>query len=503
ADIILRPTTSFETSFNIVKRSESSVQVVDSFRVRMRYKDTNLGEDLGIVRTNDLASLPQGVLVQFDMCMMQGANPSTAMFYMVKKNNTGAEFALYDSINLSTLKVYTTDSSKVYPAEFTIQNRSGENAIGIAMQVTGTDTPFAEEILITFEDVNGKKYYAYTEASCYPQYSGESAEVTVGTVDEFLDAYSTIPGGTIYVKGGTYSFDFVHNRNGVKIVGIGDENNPTIFNGASNSAGPVLKLLNNENFSFEGITVDGRNKTRIGVYADQQSSLRVNDITVQNCSIGAICDSVYTGHFISYNLFKNNTIGFYIKYCYAALEENRFENNGTAIYISKDINDTVYIKNNTFIGNTTADIDNDSTSDISVSQNYFGTDENTASKPKIKEKNGCNNGRVFFSPYYTKVDRSEMDATLDGAQHNEDGSYTVPVDTSLGGGYLLGDQLFNEMKNSKDPVLVSVPLSAVNNGKMEVVAIWEFTTENVDSEADRPDGTNLEVTDTPSSEASS
>ena len=509
-------TTEFKGSFNIAIRNEDGTkQIVETFTSTVTYPtDTNLGVDsgFGVTFSEDPSMLSEGVPDSITYSNpLSSADPYVWNFYLVKANGTGVDYALYDDIDLKTFDVKLTNTENVKVLGCVTENMDGLPAIGCTLQIDPSSEVYAEEIFVSFQDYDGNTYYLYDNFTVYPEYEVANEDRTVGTVGEFIDAYNSMSSGTIYVKPGTYSFDFVHWRNNVRIVGLEENGCLPIFNGAENSTGPVITLkpavaTATENFAIYNIVVDGRG-SRVGIYATQDSSLFCQNLTVQNCTIGVTNDNLAGCCLVADSVFKNNGQAVYAKYAYTRITDNVFTDNGTAIVIGANHNDNVYIKNNSFINSTNYDVENYKTTKVSATQNYYGKSTSAHREPKVV---AYGTGKVFYSPYYIKMDRSLLRATLEGADVN-DNIFNVPVDTTIGNGAVLDDTIFDEMHKNNGKVQVTVPIKGnKNNGngraattedEGQVIAIWNFTNENGGISADRPEATNLIVTDALSDDA--
>ena len=240
---------------------------------------------------------------------------------------TKAAYALYDEIDVSSIKVQASDGELLKVKEFVTKTSDGKNAIGFKLGVnndTTDKTPKMEELKVSFKTNDGQEYFTYGILARNPMQEAQ-AEVTVDNVEDFLYYYNTsVNATTIYLESGTYSFDFVHNRDNIKV--LPKPGATVIFNGDPNTTNPVVTFDVANPAQFGDIIIDGRNQTKDGLYATENANMYASGFTIRNCNIAVQCNN-HRAFYANNSTYENNKIAIVTGYTagYTSIERNIFK----------------------------------------------------------------------------------------------------------------------------------------------------------------------------------
>lgn len=496
---------------------------------------TNLGETYGFGYPMH-GTLPEGMREMYsDLGVKDVTSTEKIRYNRVISKGVGypikVDSALYDDIDVSTFKAFTTKPDKINITYIT-KDEQGDNCIGINVEVDASE-PISEEIMVSFKDKAEKEYYLYDSVFIYEQPVYTSEERTVGNVADFIAAYTTMDKGTIYVKPGAYRFTtpFVHYRSTINIVGLTENNAKPVFYGPSNNTAPVITFKGGLwNSQVKNIIIDGES-TRIGVYGSNEkgvfTSFSINNVEIRNCTT-AIFNNTENGQTnVSDCVLRNNTHGIETNLVAPNVRNTLFEKNDVAVYIGEKTNQVPNIKNCSFVDNRT-DLETYRQYEISFQQNFFGvTNEEKEIVPKTAPEgspkgtpNGIPDiagdsmctGKVYYVPYYTSIDKDTLATTIAGAKVEEVAKfaaraaggttkYTLPVDLTANPASQMKSYIFEQIAKTPDndnDVIVEIPVTSVDG-----TVNWQFNNEHLAKEGFdfTKDITNIAVSDKLSTDA--
>ncbi|MBQ5325432.1 MAG: hypothetical protein J6J58_08280, partial [Oscillospiraceae bacterium] len=341
-----------------------------------------------------------------------GAEETEKAFYI--KN--GQLLALYDAVDISTLKIQSTNSANVKVNEF-YTAKGTENAIGFKLSITGTDKFVSELIKVSFKNKKtGADEQFYIPVICRDKEEAITTTATPAQAAQLQEIYDKFNGTILYLQEGEYATDLYMWRGNVTIKGLG---NGAVFTGSADTTKPILtfgyegygnvnsQMSGYNNFRmFTNIAIDGKNKTKIGLKVEDGIALNLMKSAPTN-GIGLDYINNCDVAILSTNQANSSTVNVY---------GLTFKNNKVAIKVGHSLgyavvgNHTKEILENNFIGNETDFEVTGENCKISIPQNFYA-DANGAVKA-----NGAptvvGTTAVDYMPYYTTADRDTVRAQL-------------------------------------------------------------------------------------------
>ncbi len=445
-----------------------------------------------------------------------GQDPHEYNIYLVKKSGDPVQYAfpLYEEVILSSLSVTSTNPSVVKVDSY-IGSIEGENAIGIKLKILDTSDAWREEIKVEFNSSgnNNLPHYKLTlPITCGEINKAETKEA--GSVDEFIAMNESMTGGFIYLEAGTYEMDVYRNR-GNKIFAAEGAEGKVFITGDPNNNGPII-VLGSDDEGIDGIVIDGGGK-RDGIYTNGQN-LNVSSSIIRNCPV-AIKETteMSKGFMVMNTLFEKNGVAIESNLRNLSVKECEFKENTTAIKVSGATYNAFEIIYSKFINNT-KDLDMSSDHDgLYIMQNYFEKEGTSISPKQAYAMEQGRIGKVYYSPFYTKSDLSELSADINGAikykETAEETNISIPVNTTNVATSVIDNAVFVEMQEKAAAgVSVTAELSVKEKVGEETkdTAIWSFNneegnllaaTDKTRTTATMPEKMDLKVTDTLSTEA--
>ena len=430
-----------------------------------------------------------------------GAEETEKAFYI--KN--GQLLALYDAVDISTLKVQSTNSANVKVNEF-YTAKGTENAIGFKLSITGTDKFVSELVKVSFKNKKtGADEQFYIPVICRDKEEAITTTVTPAQSAQLQEIYDNFNGTILYLQEGEYATDLYMWRGNVTIKGLG---NGAVFTGSADTSKPILtfgyegysningQMSGYNNFRmFTNIAIDGKNKTKIGLKVEDGIALNLMKSAPTN-GIGLDYINNCDVAIFSTNEANTSTVNVY---------GLTFKNNKVAIKVGHSLgyavvgNHTKEILENNFIGNETDFEVTGENCKISIPQNFYA-DANGAVKA-----NGAptvvGTTAVDYMPYYTTADRDTVRAQLSPVATAADAETeleflvnTMHTDKAV----KLDKTLFEQIYAVKDTAAYKVSVPVIQkNEKIDV--IWNFDSAKLS--AAQPDATTLKVTNILSAEA--
>ncbi len=484
-----------------------------------------------IVNDTEAAKIPAGSYTGVTAALSPkvGQEPYEYNVYIGKKSGDPVQyaFALYDDIrindttNSKEFKVTSSNNSRVKALSY-IDKIGEENVIGIKLKVLDTSKEWKEEIKIEFNDTNGNLHILKLPVTCEQPVSLNEAYVS--SVREFNDINRNNTGMFIYLSAGTYPMDVFRNKGNKIFAKKGDEGK-VFITGKENGTGPII-TLGSDDEGIKGIVLDGGG-TRDGVHTNGFNLNAEGGTVIKNCVTGIKeTGNMPKGFYVSGVTFENNVTAIEHSGKMLTITDSEFKKNTTAVKISSATYNMFNIKYNKFIDNTLAlDISSDHDR-LYIMQNYFEKDGASVSPKQAYTLAQGKTGKVYYSPFYTKYDFSELSADIEGAiqyptASESEKNISVPVDRTTVETAVMDSALFTEMRKKAEEnvdVTVEIPVKEITDKETNTsknTAIWSFNNaegnlakvpEETVAIADNdvvyiPATTNLVVTDKPSEEA--
>ncbi len=441
-------------------------------------------------------------------------------FYFADNSIEGSSHAiLFNKIDISSIRVQSTNEENVKITEFVTTDDNGNNVIGFKLDRKNLDKFYSELLKVTF-DYDGEEKVIYIPV--VNRDKEEQVSIQIGKDDlankTLQEIYDTFVGSVLYIEAGEYEEDLCMNRNNVKVEGVAKEEGGSrlvVLKGSADTSKPILELDSYGQVFMSNIAIDGSkwvdngNPTKIGLQTSEKTQMvnfsgienQVGVKYIKNCATGLNVKNSNVILNLSSVTLENNTVAVQAN-CHININGNIFKNNGTAIKLVTERSEgipRITVKENNFIGNTTDfEIGYLSSTSASVTQNYFD-----GNKPVIVKDSRDN---VYWAPYYTDETRTVLSATLEGAENasvtrDTATAYKLPVTLEYNDVTTFDSNVFKEINVAIGNITASVPVTEVVENKLVVTTEWNFDKETLLATDELPASMNLKVTDELSTDA--
>ncbi len=148
----------------------------------------------------------------------------------------------------------------------------------------------------------------------------------------------------------------------------------------------------------------------------------------------------------------------------------------------------------------TVDLKSDTVGSFDISGSFFVNEDGSKRDPVIDVAEGSD---VVYAPYYYYGEENKpvISADIEGSSKTEDGTLTVPVDTTAVETTTMDTDLFKEMAAAEESYTAVIPVTEKDaEGNTVVSTIWSFSSDDLNN-ADTVEKMDLAVSGTLSTEA--